>query len=234
MGMYDTFWGKYICPGCNKEIQFEEQTKDYERCLEDFKLGDYIDRGNRNYFYDFTYECPCCGEETELSIGIRHGQYVVVYFTEEARKIDPNTLENIEDGYQRHREYEEKCREMLGSARIEAKEVPFAPYKVGETIKALEADWKVLEAYKEEYVGYPEDEEKRELHMKLFYHPSYVYRVKNGETFRIIVIRLNSWNKAMWYEVYEDNFEQLDERARLDGTYPHRYFIQYECELKRI
>ena len=24
MGMYDTFWGKYICPGCNKEIQFEE------------------------------------------------------------------------------------------------------------------------------------------------------------------------------------------------------------------
>ncbi len=113
MGMYDTFWGKYICPGCHKEIQFEEQTKNYERCLEDFKLGDYIDRGNRNYFYTFRYECPSCGKETGLSIGIRHGQYVGVYFAEEARKIDPNTLENIEDDYQRHREYEDMCRESM-------------------------------------------------------------------------------------------------------------------------
>lgn len=233
MGMYDTFWGKYICPGCGKEIQFEEQTKDYERCLEDFKLGDYIDRGNRNYFYDFTYKCPCCGKEAELSIGIRRGQYVGVYFTEKARKLNPNTLENIEDGYQRHREYEEMCQEGLGGAEI-TKKGSFKPYKIGDIIRALDTDWEVIEAYQEEYLGPSVEGEKRELYMKLFYYPSYVYRVKSGEKYRIIVIRLNSWNMAMWYEVYEDNFEQLDEKERWKRKYPHRYFIQHNCELKKI
>ena len=38
MGMFDTFWGKYICPGCNREIQFKEQTKDYEAMCHE-KLG---------------------------------------------------------------------------------------------------------------------------------------------------------------------------------------------------
>ncbi len=234
MGMYDTFWGKYSCPGCKKEIMFEEQTKDYERSLEDFMLGDYIDRGNRNYFYNFTYECPCCGKETALSIGVRHGQYVGVYFTEEARKIDPNTLENIEDGYQRHREYEAMCQAMLGRANIKETKGEFIPYKVGETIRALEADWEVLEAYKEEFIDSLNDKGEHSIIKALFYRPSYVYRAKNGDEYRIIVIRLNTFNGAMRYEVYEDNFEQLDKKVRFDGSHPHRYFIQDDCELKRI
>ncbi len=53
MGMFDTFWGEYKCPACGNIVKFEEQTKDYERILEDFYLGDYVDRGNRNYFYEF-------------------------------------------------------------------------------------------------------------------------------------------------------------------------------------
>lgn len=53
MGMFDTFWGEYKCPVCENIVRFEEQTKDYERILEDFYLGDYVDRGNRNYFYEF-------------------------------------------------------------------------------------------------------------------------------------------------------------------------------------
>lgn len=234
MGMYDTFWGTYICPGCNKEIQFEEQTKDYERSLEDFKLGDYIDRGNRNYFYEFTYECPCCGEETALSIGIKNGQYVGVYFAEEAKGIDPNTLENIEDGYQRHREYEAMCREMYGIADFDNSKGELVQYKVGDKIRALDADWEVLEVYKEEFIDYPDDDERRKDFMKLFFRPSYVYRARNGDTYRIIVIRSNRINTNMWYEVYEDDFEQLDEMARLDERYVHRYYVQLGCELKRI
>ncbi len=55
MGMFDTFWGEYKCPACGNIVRFEEQTKDYYCVLEDFYLGDFIDRGNRNYFMSLNH-----------------------------------------------------------------------------------------------------------------------------------------------------------------------------------
>ena len=106
MGMYDTFWGKYKCPNCGKEVQFEEQTKRYECLLEDFYLGDYVDRGNRNYFYDFVDVCPECGEQNEIYLAIRHGQYVGVYVGRESSEMEITKLDNIEDGYERRIMYD--------------------------------------------------------------------------------------------------------------------------------
>ena len=81
MGMYDTFEGKINCPICKKDFIFSEQTKNYECFLQTFKLGDYIDKGNRNYFYSFTYECPICKQDIKIYIGIRRGQ-IIGFFTD--------------------------------------------------------------------------------------------------------------------------------------------------------
>ena len=37
MGLFDTFYGTYTCPKCGKAVDFEEQSKDYDCCLMDFK-----------------------------------------------------------------------------------------------------------------------------------------------------------------------------------------------------
>lgn len=113
MGMFDTFYGRYTCEHCGKTVEFEEQTKDFKNCLLGFKLGDYVDLGDKNYFYNFTYECPECHAVTELSIGIRNGQYVGVFFAENARNMDPQELENIENGLQRRIEYDKMCVDNL-------------------------------------------------------------------------------------------------------------------------
>ncbi|WP_044937873.1 hypothetical protein [Pseudobutyrivibrio sp. LB2011] len=101
MGLFDIFHGIYKCKHCNLSFTFIEQTKDYERHLEDFYLGDYIDRGNRNYFYDFEYQCPICGTINRISIAVRRGQYVGVYASERTKSINILDLDNIEDGFYR-------------------------------------------------------------------------------------------------------------------------------------
>lgn len=174
MGMYDSFWGKYICPRCKKQVDFEEQTKDYGRDLNDFMLGDYIDKANKDYFYNFTYECPHCNKETDLSIGVRKGQYVGVYFASDTEKMDPKELENIEEGYQRKREYEEMCSRKLGYEETEEWAEKLIALKVGDRLFALQTEWEVLEVYLEELK--PEIEEKE--FMRILYHPTVVYRCR--------------------------------------------------------
>ena len=46
MGMFDTFLGTTQCPNCGSEVKLYEQTKNYECLMQDFKVGDYIDKGN--------------------------------------------------------------------------------------------------------------------------------------------------------------------------------------------
>ncbi len=109
MGRFDTFWGEYKCPVCGNKVKFEEQTKDYNCILEDFYMGDYMDRGNRNYFYEFESSCPKCHTAHNISLAIRRGQFVGVFFKNEADEINIMDLDNIEDGYQRRVDYERMC-----------------------------------------------------------------------------------------------------------------------------
>ena len=60
MGCFDTFVGKVRCPHCKEDAHFYEQTKNYDCLMQDFKVGDYIDKGNANYFYKFEYTCQHC------------------------------------------------------------------------------------------------------------------------------------------------------------------------------
>ncbi len=99
MGMYDTFWGSYKCDFCGTIVEFKETTKDYERLLEDFKPGNYVDRGDRNYYYEFKSECPKCHQVHDMSIAIRRGQYVGVFYKYEADNINILDIENIEETY---------------------------------------------------------------------------------------------------------------------------------------
>ena len=149
MGMFDTFWGKYKCPNCEHTVQFEEQTKRYECILEDFYLGDYVDRGNRNYFYDFEHECPVCHSNNEVYIAIRRGQYVGVYVGRESSEMEITKLENIEDGYARRRAYEHICERKLGYDNPIKSDEPLEQRHVGDHITALKTDWEILEVYKE-------------------------------------------------------------------------------------
>ncbi len=144
MGMFDTFWGEYRCPDCGNIVGFEEQTKDYGCLLEDFYLGDYVDRGNRNYFYEFESYCPKCHAPHEISLAIRRGQYVGIFFKNEADEINILELENIEDGYQRRIDYEKMCSEKLGS---ESSLEKLEKKHVGDIINALKTDWKIEEVY---------------------------------------------------------------------------------------
>ncbi len=137
MGLFDTFYGTYTCHECGKAVDFEEQSKDYDCCLMDFKLGDLVDQDDVSYFFGFQYECPFCKAQTDLSIGIKNGQYVGVYYAEDAQKMNVDDLVNIEEGYQRKRDYEEMCRKRLGSEDFGYVTSDVVALKPGEKIRAL-------------------------------------------------------------------------------------------------
>ena len=73
MGCFDTFVGNIECPYCKEKIRFYEQSKNFECLMQDFKVGDYIDRGNANYFYKFKYQCSYCKKEITIYAAIRRG-----------------------------------------------------------------------------------------------------------------------------------------------------------------
>ncbi|MBP3781785.1 MAG: hypothetical protein J6I68_00900 [Butyrivibrio sp.] len=225
MGMYDTFWGTYTCLHCGKEVEFEEQTKDFECLLEDFKLGDYVDRGNRSYFYEFTYECPECHAETDLSIGIKKGQYVGVFLKGDAKRMDPEELENIEDGYQRKREYEKMCADKLGCETAGGRFDKLVALKPGDTLRVLETDWKILEAYYEE---------PRKGIMSMLHHPTLVYRAESEGVSRIITASVNPVMSKLYYRVFEGDLEHSEFVEWLAEHNPKRYAREPGSVLKEI
>ena len=116
MGMFDTFWGDYKCDHCGNIVHFEEQTKDYELILADYLLGDYCDKGNANYYYEFESYCPECHQKHNVRIAIRRGQYVGIYMDYEAAEIPIENLDNIEDGYLRNIHKKQRYENKLGEA----------------------------------------------------------------------------------------------------------------------
>lgn len=169
MGLFDTFHGKYKCKHCKLLFKFEEQTKDYERHLEDFYLGDYIDRGNRDYFYDFEYQCPNCGTINKISIAVRRGQYVGVYASERTEYINILDLDNIEDGFLRNRKYSQgkigahkKLEERIIESGVPlelSQELEYGRYNEEKTSKRQEQQ--DLEQKKRDYIAKVHNEMKR-------------------------------------------------------------------------
>lgn len=182
MGMFDTIWGKIICTNCNKEFTFEEQTKEYDCLLENFYLGDYIDKGNANYFYKFKAWCPHCDHIEEWAIAVKRGQIVGFYLAKDATVELLDSLSNIEDGYYRNLEYKEKCKKKLGFSKSYLK---VKNYEIGETINVLENDWVIDEIYKEIL-----DESLEDSNLfKYLMRNNVILKVHDKETERIIVIK---------------------------------------------
>lgn len=116
MGMYDTFYGEIKCPICGKTHKIEEQTKSYDCALDEFLLGDYIDKGNANYIYPIDCFCETKEDHPMFHVGaiIRKGQLVKYVTGKELENADARDYDNIEDGYQRIIDYERDCAEAEG------------------------------------------------------------------------------------------------------------------------
>lgn len=225
MGLFDTFIGNYKCEYCNALFEFQEQTKEFGELLEYFYLGDYIDRGNRNYFYDFEYECPRCKAINNISIAIRRGQYVGVISTAAAETTNILEFDNIEDGYQKNRNYDKKCQNKLGKDE-RSKVDSFEQRHVGDYIEALGSKWLIKEVYTEQVKAGVGDNRIIEF----IYNENYVYRVSDGGCSRIIKESNNM--SGILVRVYEDSISEGTEMLEMDD-YNH-YSVMNFCILKKL
>ena len=216
MGMFDTFWGEYKCPACGNIVKFEEQTKDYECILEDFYLGDYMDRGNRNYFYEFESWCANCHTPHMISLAIRRGQYVGIYFKDDADKMDIMDLENIEDGYWRNREYDRMCLEKLGSETTQDASV--REKHVGDYINLLRTRWKIEEVWEE-----TASKRIKKRGWGILFQNAVLYRVSDGTCKRSVIVSDKNILQTIFIDVGVD-IDQMDKWMNECG----RTFVRVE------
>lgn len=186
MGCFDTFVGDINCTHCNKKIHFVEQTKDYECLLQEFKIGDYIDKGNANYFYEFDYPCAHCKENITVYAAIRRGQ-LIGYYTN-VFNLDISSMDNIEENYQRNAEYREMCESGYGvDKNIYDKKKYF---HVGDIIHILNRDW-IVETVYEEQIKQDMENEGLILHNCIF-KENKCYKVHDNKgNQRLIITREN-------------------------------------------
>lgn len=184
MGCFDTFVGRIECPHCKEQTRFDEQTKNYDCLMQDFKIGDYIDKGNANYFYEFEYPCEHCKEDVTIFAGIRRGQ-LIGYYTD-ITNLDINSIDNIEENYQRNIEHKQMCEAGYGFDKCLYEEDKY--FQAGDTINILEKDW-IVEDIFEERVREHHNERLFNFYNCLF-KENKVYRVhdENGNK-RLIVTR---------------------------------------------
>lgn len=224
MGMYDTFIGTVNCKKCNKEFEFEEQTKNYECLLSTFELGDYIDKGNSNYIYTLYYNCPHCNEKHTISIVIKKGQIVGIF----NKLIDDNlfdSLENIEDGYAKNQRYLKMCENMIGYDINPAYKIP-KEIKKNDIITALNQEWIIDDIYKEVLKDKNEIDEKLYNFFKLRFADNFICKCHNKENNvqRILVLK-NNYGIAL----KEPILDQKEEWNKED--YKQRYITQNHCNL---
>ena len=185
MGCYDTFIGTIECPHCKENTSFYEQSKDYGCFMQDFKIGDYIDKGNANYFYKFTYPCQYCKEDVTIYAAVRRGQ-LIGYYTD-VSDLDINTMENIEENYQRKLEYRAMCE--IGYGTDEYVDEVNKSIFIGDTIHVLGRDW-IVEAVFEERVKQDISNKRRLNIYNIFFKKNRCYKVhdKDGNK-RMIITR---------------------------------------------
>jgi len=84
MGMFDIFMGEVKCPYCGEIHEVEEQTKRYSCLLEEFHIGDYVDKYNANYIYTFEAYCDYdYYNKFDVGIVINKGQIIKFLVNEE-------------------------------------------------------------------------------------------------------------------------------------------------------
>jgi len=147
MGMFDTFYGEVKCPYCNEIHEFEEQTKSYDCSMSGLLLGDYIDKGNTNYIYDFNLYCEKTNQKFRIGIAIRRGQIVKYLVEDEIKSTDIMELENIEDGIGKRLQYEKVCREANGYPKEELS-YELNPLINGYKFIAFDVEWEVVRLYR--------------------------------------------------------------------------------------
>ncbi len=230
MGMFDTFMGDLICRKCDAVMRIEEQTKDFDCCLEEFYVGDYVDRANVNKYFesDQPVECPNCHEKHKLSFAIKNGQFVGIYYQDQVKSQSINDLDNVPEHYERKRMYEKMCQAKIGVDPPKRVKMLHRRH-VGDFITVLCTKWTIKEVYREVLI---EEKGERKKHpARIFYENNNIYRVTDGADDRIVVERLNMFSGEKRLSVKIDSFEQKDNRSREDKD---RYKIQYGCRLVRI
>lgn len=222
MGMFDTFYGSINCIECKEEFIFEEQTKNYDCRLNEFLLGDYIDKKNESYFYLFSTICPHCKKTQRWAIAIKEGQ-IIGYYPEDKVNIEVlNSSDNIEEGYFRNIQYKKMCEEMLGTDKNKS---IIKKYNFGETIIALETQWVIDDIYKE--VLKKSENEKLNRFYELSFKDNYILKVHNlnDSSIRRLIILRDKHN----LKVVSTNFYQKEKWNKDD--YNNRYIAQMGTEI---
>ena len=185
MGCFDTFVGNVECPHCKEDTRFWEQTKNYDCLLQDFKVGDYIDKGNANYFYKFEYTCEHCKKNIIVYAAIRRGQ-LIGYYTG-VSNLNINSMGNIEENYQRNLEYKAMCKAGYGTDKCIYEENK--SFDVGDTIHILGRDW-MVETVFEERVNQNIGNEQLLNFYNIRFRENRCYKVHdNNNNKRMIIIR---------------------------------------------
>ena len=181
MGMFDTFYGEVKCPYCNEIHEFEVQTKSYDCTMSSLLLGDYIDKGNANYIYDFNSYCENTNQKFRIGIAIRRGQIVKYLVEDEIESTDIMDLENIEDGIGKRLQYEKVCREANGYPKEELN-YELNPLINGYKFIAFGVEWEVVKLYRQNKTFLSRDIE-------------YFYEIKSKKHgLRIMRLTKSVWN----------------------------------------
>ena len=181
--MFDTFVGNIQCPHCKEITHFDEHTKNYECLMQEFKVGDYIDKGNANYFYKFDYPCVHCNKDIKIFAAIKRGQLVEYYTNVDG--VDINALDNVEEGLQRKLEYQEMCKDGYGFDSSIYEEDKY--YRIGNIIHTLNRDW-IVEAVFEEKIKENVKNEKLLSLYKCMFKKNKCYRVHDKDDNKRLII----------------------------------------------
>ncbi len=149
MGMFDTFYGEVTCPHCGEIHEFEEQTKQYDCLLEEFRIGDYVERGNSNYILKFEWFCDKDrNKRFDIGIAFYKGQIVKFLVNKEIETTNPESLDNIEDGLGKRLIYEKTCRGADGIPK-EKLEYELNPLTEEYKFTAFGVEWEVIRLYRQ-------------------------------------------------------------------------------------
>jgi len=97
MGMYDTFEVNktLTCPHCSKKFQLTQglQSKNFEKVLEYYEIGDFIEYDDKTFITNEYDWCPYCNNMVDLYIGAHKGIYIGV---EQNKDIMNEKIVNID------------------------------------------------------------------------------------------------------------------------------------------